>query len=89
MKILKKTTREVTTNELQHTICDKCGEKVAEFGEWGNTFNFKFKIKEGSFYPEGGMGEKTEMDLCYECASGLVTLLNTLGYETRKEDTYH
>jgi hypothetical protein len=86
MKVLKteKQMKEVDVTVECHTLCDKCNNKV-ELDRF-EAFEFKFLNRTGRIFPEGGGGEKQEMDLCQNCADELVELLRENGYRVTDSD---
>ncbi len=85
MRIRKteKQVKEVVVVVEDYEVCDKCGKKI-EKDEY-DAFEFDFKLKEGTQYPEGGSGDEEEMDLCQACARELVEKLKEMGYGIRKD----
>jgi len=81
MQVIKKEKRmkEVDVTIENYNLCDKCNQKI-EKEDCYDAFKCEFIHKTGSSYPEGGYGEKQEMELCQKCAIELVTLLRTNGY---------
>jgi len=67
------------------TICDKCGKEILPARRF-DAYNFTFEVKTGTAYPEGGSGEKVEMDLCEGCAVTLVDILTSQGYRLTKNE---
>lgn len=80
MRILKKEkqVKEVEVVLEDYNICDKCGKTLVK--ELYDAFECNFLFKEGTAYPEGGDGEKHEMELCNDCALEVVELLRKNGY---------
>ena len=80
MQIIKKERqiKEVDVTIDSYTLCDKCNEKIKT--DNCDAFECKFIHKTGSNYPEGGSGEKQEMELCQKCAVELVALMRENGY---------
>jgi len=75
MKLYKKEDVPASTREiLIKRKCDLCGME-SKSSDWdGGTYEVKeteikitIKQREGSSYPEGGLGTKYEIDLCPEC----------------------
>ena len=81
MRVIKKEKRmkEVDVTIEDYNLCDKCNEKIEKEDSY-DAFECEFIHKTGSSYPEGGSGEKQEMELCQKCAVELVALLRTNGY---------
>ena len=81
MEVVKKEKqmKEVDVTIESYTLCDKCNEKIKKEDSY-DAFECEFIHKTGSSYPEGGSGEKQEMELCQKCAVELVALLRTNGY---------
>lgn len=68
----------------QHVYCDKCNEEI--INDNFDSFECKIMYREGSSYPEGGSGEKQEVDLCKVCASKLIQLLVANKYRINKSE---
>jgi hypothetical protein len=81
MQVIKKEKRmkEVDVTIEDYNLCDKCNEKIKKEDSYDD-FECEFIHKTGSSYPDGGSGEKQEMELCKKCAVELVALLRTNGY---------
>lgn len=75
---VEKQTKEVEIVIESYTLCDKCNEKIED--RIYDAFEFEFTHTTGHSYPEGGYGEKQEMDLCKGCAAELVNFLRLSGY---------
>ena len=82
--IKEKQMREVEVTKESYVLCDKCGDKIS-FANY-DAFDFDFSLKTGNSYPEGGSGEKQEMDLCHTCANKLMELLKLNGYRINTSD---
>lgn len=86
MEVVKKEKQmklvEVTVDS--YTLCDKCNEKIKK--DSYDAFECEFIHKTGSSYPEGGSGEKQEMQLCQKCAVALVDLLKANGYRVNDSE---
>jgi hypothetical protein len=81
MQVIKKVKqmKEVEVTIENYNLCDKCNEKIETEDNY-DAFECEFIHKIGSSYPEGGSGEKQEMELCQKCAVELVALLRANGY---------
>ena len=79
-------TEKITREEsvLIETLCDKCNEPIHT--TCYNAFDFEFEIKTGESYPEGGSGDKLEMDLCQSCALELTEFLKLNGYRINESE---
>ena len=75
----EKVVKEVEVITESYTLCDKCNNKI-KLQDSYDSFECEFIHKTGSAYPEGGSGEKQEMEICQKCAAELVTLLRENGY---------
>jgi hypothetical protein len=86
MKVVKKEKqiKEVDVTIDSYSLCDKCNEKIV-VGCY-DAFECEFIHKTGAIYPEGGNGEKQEMELCQKCAVELVDLLRKNGYRINDSD---
>ena len=60
-------------------IHGKFGTKILKDGSF-DAFECEFIHRTGGSYPEGGSGEKQEMELYQKCAVELVVLLRENGY---------
>ena len=66
MKHYKKTVVPEKVVEFQtHVTCDMCGVKIER--ECYEVEDIEISRKTGYSYPEGGSGEKVEVDLCSNC----------------------
>ena len=81
MRVVKKEKRmkEVEVILEDFNLCDKCNCKIEKEDSY-DSFECEFTHKTGSSYPEGGSGEKQEMELCQKCAVECVELLRANGY---------
>lgn len=79
VKKTEKQIKEVEVTTESYNLCDKCNCKIEKEGSF-DAFECEFTHKTGSSYPEGGSGEKQEMELCQKCAVELVELLRLNGY---------
>jgi len=81
MRIIKKAKqmKEVEVTIENYCLCDKCNGKIEKENSY-DVFECDFIHRTGSSFPEGGSGEKQEMDLCQKCAVELVALLRENGY---------
>lgn len=87
--------REVTyaTKRCVRLVCDlcKCEAPDSERETWGED-SFKvaettISLKEGSSYPEGGMGELLKFDICPDCfRDRLVPWMKSQGAEPTETD---
>lgn len=89
MQVIKKEKqiKEVEVTIESYSLCDKCNEKIITEDNY-DSFECEFIHKTGSSYPEGGSGEKQEMELCQKCAVELVVLLRENGYRVSDSDWY-
>ena len=78
VKKTEKQIKEVDVVTESYSLCDKCNEKIRT-GSY-DAFEFELEYKTGSSYPEGGSGEKKEMELCDKCADDCIRLLKDNGY---------
>jgi len=80
MKVFEteKQIKEVYVTLESYTLCDKCNEKIKK--DTYEQFKCELIHETGTNYPEGGSGEKQEMELCQKCAVELIELLKTNGY---------
>lgn len=75
MRTIKTTTVTETRErkELVSQTCDICGREAGRKPLWGETIyrfdntTVEIKRREGSSYPEGGMGTEVVIDICPEC----------------------
>lgn len=74
--------REVVVSE--RCVCDKCGEDIVK--NTYDAFSFELSYQIGDCYPEGGSGEKWELDLCQDCAVKAKDLLKNNGYRFIESD---
>ena len=90
-------TKEVTRSEkhLVEQRCDLCGIAAAEPDSWGGgsyqvdetEIKVTVKQKEGSSYPEGGMGTEYRIDLCPACFKDrVIPWLVSQGAAIKQED---
>ena len=86
MKVIEteKQMKEVDVTIGSYTYCDKCNEEIKTDNY--DAFECSLIHKTGSVYPEGGSGEKQEMELCQKCAIDLVALLRENGYRVSDFD---
>jgi len=87
MRILRteKRIKEVIQTVEDYNICDKCNNKIKTEDNW-DAFECGFILKTGSKYPEGGSGDKQEMELCKECVDEFIMLLKTNGYRINESE---
>lgn len=80
MRVVKKETqtKEVEVVIEDYHVCDCC-DKVIEC-EAFDAFECSFIHRTGSAYPEGGFGDKWEVELCKKCAADLTEILVSLNY---------
>lgn len=76
-------TQEVTIKS--YTLCDKCNEKIETESNY-DAFECEFIYKTGDSYPEGGSGEKFELDLCQKCGKEAVELLKGNGFKVQESE---
>ena len=78
------------------TTCDLCGKETKR-GNWAESWyeineteiSIAVRQKDGSSYPDGGMGTKYEVDMCPECFKNkLIPWLEAQGCSTKREDWY-
>lgn len=81
MRILKKEKKmqEIDVTLEDYNLCDKCNEKIG-LEDIYDAFDFCLYHKTGTSYPEGGSGQKQEVELCKKCSVELMALLKTNGY---------
>lgn len=88
--------KKVVHKEYDDTItesitCDVCGKTYPGI-HWGRASSYEVletevKLRTGSAYPEGGMGEVVFFDICPECfAEFLIPLLAKHGVHPTTED---
>lgn len=68
-----------------YLVCDKCGERI-ETESMYDSFECEFVYKTGDSYPEGGSGEKQELDLCQKCGLDAIKLLKENGFKVRETE---
>ncbi len=51
-----------------------------------DAFEFILEYKTGSAYPDGGNGNKFELDLCDECAPTAINLLISNGFKVQETE---
>lgn len=79
-------TIQTTTEQLEKTICDKCGCEV-DVGQFRvNEIDFTYLV--GDSYPEGTFADSYALDLCEPCAIKMLSLLKENGYKVRKLDSW-
>jgi len=83
MKYYKKVT--TVRDILDKEVCDWCGKEV-ELGDNYEVNDFELNHKTGWGYPEGGDGEKIEVDLCFQCRKKLIEELEKLGIKIRRQE---
>jgi Zn finger protein HypA/HybF involved in hydrogenase expression len=66
-----------------YLVCDKCGKRIKQESSY-DAFECKFVYKTGDIYPEGGSGEKQELDLCQKCGYEAMKLLKNNGFNVRE-----
>ena len=84
VKKTQKQIKEVEVTTESYHLCDKCNEKIQP-GLF-NAFEFKLEYITGENYPEGGRGEKKEMELCDKCADDCIQLLKDNGYRINESE---
>ena len=81
--------------EVKSRKCDLCGiESTGEEWEAQSIYEIKeteilvtVRQKEGSTYPDGGWGEKYEIDLCPDCFKDkLIPWLKSQGAQIQREE---
>ncbi len=87
MRVVKKEKqlKEVDVILEDYNLCDMCNEKI-ETEDCYDAFECNFIHKTGSMFPEGGFGQKQEMELCQKCAVELVKLIRENGYRVTNSD---
>lgn len=88
MKVVKKEkqVKEIEVTLESYILCDKCNKKI-ETNVY-DAFKCEFIHQTGDSYPEGGDGEKQEMELCQRCAEKLVILLRENGYRVTDSEWF-
>lgn len=82
---VKKTGRRVREVVVEsYNLCDKCNE-IISIGNY-DAFEFKLEYTTGDSYPEGGSGDKKEMELCSKCANDCIQLLKANGYRINESE---
>tara|TARA_R110000765_G_scaffold327923_1_gene418957 strand:+ start:458 stop:727 length:270 start_codon:yes stop_codon:yes gene_type:complete len=84
---VKKTEKQIKEVEViteSYSLCDRCNEKI-QTGSY-DAFEFELEYKTGDSYPEGGSGEKKEMELCDKCADDCIQLLKDNGYRINESE---
>jgi len=84
VKKTEKQTKVVDVVVESYHLCDKCNEKI--HSSCYDAFEFDLEYKTGSSYPEGGNGEKREMELCSKCADDCIKLLKDNGYRINQSE---
>lgn len=75
------TTREV----VDHYTCDLCKLPITKHGYHRNDVEISHDV--GDYYPDGGNGTQTVVDLCGKCFTDrLLPWLKSQGVEPREED---
>lgn len=67
-----------------YKLCDKCGIIIKN--KQYDAFNFELEYKTGTAYPEGGSGDKYELDLCENCAPKAIQLLKENGFKVQESE---
>jgi len=90
-------TKQATVEErlvLDEVACDLCG-KVGKDGDWETSawgvaeseIEIEVRYKDGSSYPEGGSGQKYNVDICPDCfREKLIPWLESQGCKAKFED---
>jgi uncharacterized protein (DUF2225 family) len=73
-KYIKKPVTIEEREVLDEVSCDLCG-KIGKDGDWETStwevaeskIEIEVRYKDGDSYPEGGQGEKYNVDICPEC----------------------
>lgn len=68
--------KEVENTVVSKVTCDLCG-KEAEYGSWSESLwnvnevevSITIKHRTGNAFPESGVGDETEIDMCPTCFS--------------------
>ena len=66
---------QVTRNFLHYVFCDLCGAQSCKGGYWNHVLReqaetevrIQVRDSRGTTYPEGGWGDKYDVDLCPNC----------------------
>ena len=83
MRVVKKEKKLVEVTVSNEYFCDKCNEKIGNYGF--DAFDFELTHRTGTSYPECGSGIDQEVHLCQDCAKGLFELLEDNGYRINEE----
>ena len=75
---------EVLDTDLYTPYCDKCNEKITS--KMYDAVEFELEYKTGSCYPEGGNGNKYQMELCSKCSEDCIELLKDNGYRINESE---
>jgi uncharacterized protein (DUF2225 family) len=79
---------------LSEVSCDLCG-KVGRYGDWESSnwevaeseIEIEVRYKDGASYPDGGSGQKYNVDICPECFKDkLIPWLESQGCKAKFED---
>lgn len=61
---------------FSHVVCDLCGEKITDKKAFDG-FEATVHVRVGENYPDGGVGEEIDFDICEKCAKELVIYLQS------------
>lgn len=85
MKVINKETATRTVELItSKCFCDKCHEEITT--KKYDAFECSFYLRTGNNFPESGSGENKSMDLCSNCADGLIDLLRNNGYRINESE---
>lgn len=84
MEVTIKEKRLVEVTTKSYSLCDKCNNKIET--ELYEKFECTFILNTGQVYPEGGSGDKQEMELCQTCAPEFIKLLTQNGYRINNSE---
>lgn len=76
--------RTVVKKTHDKTFCDKCNAEI-NIDQY-DAFECDITLKTGSQYPEGGSGDRAEIDLCPHCSESLFKSLEADGYRINIEE---
>ena len=85
MEVIIKEKRMIEVVVDSYILCDKCNKKIESSVSF-DAFECEFLYKEGSVYPEGGYGDKSELDLCQRCGKEAIELLEKHGFKVQTKD---
>ena len=84
IKITEKQIKEVEVTTESYSLCDKCNERILTSGY--DAFKFELEYKTGDIHPGGGIGDKSEVELCPVCADACIQLLKDNGYRINESE---